>query len=48
VKAAILKLEAGIKASQKLGTFKSKPQVDVLLKPLTVSSALTPKMDLAD
>jgi hypothetical protein len=41
VKAAILKLEAAIKASQKLGTFKSKLQVDMLLKPLVVSGAMT-------
>jgi hypothetical protein len=36
VKAAILKLEAAIKASQKLGTFKAKHQVDMLLRPLQV------------
>jgi hypothetical protein len=36
VKGAILKLEPAIKAAQKLGIFKAKHQVDVLLRPLQV------------
>jgi hypothetical protein len=40
VKAAMVELESAIKTSQKLGTLKAKPQVDLILKPLMVRIAL--------
>jgi hypothetical protein len=39
VKTAILKLESAVKSAQKLGTFKAKHQVDLLLQPLMVRTA---------